>query len=145
MKSTSFIYTAITIALLLPVTLYSQKPARERVAHKDASFEYAADRFADIQVLRYQVPGFEELSLKQKQLAYYLYEAGLSGRDIFYDQKYRYNLFIRKVLENILETYSGNKNSDSYKKFTDYSKRFFFANGIHHHYSGAKMIPEFPK
>src|SRR5947199_7019149 len=73
-------------------------------------FNYMADRFADIQVLRYEVKGFDELSLKQKQLAYYLYQAGLSGRDIFYDQKYKHGLAIRKTLEAILETYKGDKN-----------------------------------
>lgn len=142
---TSFIYPAIIIALILPMSSYSQQPVvKEGASSKTTSFDYIADRFADIQVLRYRVPGFEELTLQQKQLAYYLYEAGLCGRDIFYDQKYRYNLFIRKVFENILLTYSGDKNSADYKKFTDYARRFFFANGIHHHYSNAKMLPEFP-
>ncbi len=105
--------------------------------------EIMADCFADIQVLRYDVPGFADLSLKQKQLAYYLYEAGLCGRDIFWDQKYKYSLTIRKTLETILTTYSGDKNSEDYKKFLEYSKRVFFANGIHHHYSNAKMLPDF--
>jgi len=100
-------------------------------------------RFADIQILTYQTPGFDSLSLKQKQLAYYLYQAGLSGRDIFFDQKYKHNLQIRKTIETILNTYSGSKDSADYKKFEDYARRFFFANGIHHHYSNDKMIPEF--
>ena len=102
-----------------------------------------ADRFADIQVLRYRIVGFDNLSLKQKQLAYYLYQAGLSGRDIFFDQKNKHNLRIRKTLECILNTYKGDKNADDYKKFVTYCQRFFFANGIHHHYGSAKMIPEF--
>jgi dipeptidyl-peptidase-3 len=105
-------------------------------------FNYMADRFADIQVLRYEVKGFDQLSLKQKQLAYYMYQAGLSGRDIFYDQKYRHGLTIRKTLEAILETYKGDKNGDDYTKFETYCKRFFFANGNHHHYSADKFIPE---
>ncbi len=105
--------------------------------------EIMADRFADIQVLRFDIPGFSELSLQQKQLAYYLYEAGLSGRDIFYDQKYKHNLQIRKTLETILSTYSGDKNAAEYAKFEDYCKRVFFANGIHHHYSNMKLLPEF--
>ena len=75
------------------------------------SFKVEADRFADIQVLRYELPGFGELTLRQKQLAYYLYQAGLSGRDIFYDQKYKHNLAIRKTLEAILSSYSGSKES----------------------------------
>ena len=134
----------IIIAAMAILSCNQHPAVEEQTAAKKDTFEFAADRFADIQVLRYRVPGFEGLSLQQKQLAYYLYQAGLSGRDIFYDQKYRYNIFIRKVLENILETYSGDKNSDNYKKFGDYARQFFFANGIHHHYSSAKMIPEFP-
>ncbi len=106
-------------------------------------FDYIADRFADIQVLRYQVKGFDQLSLKQKQLAYYLYQAGLSGRDIFYDQKNKNNLRVRKTIETILETYKGDKSSEDYKKLETYAKRFFFANGVHHHYAAVKMIPEF--
>ncbi len=122
-----------------------EKKKEENTAKKEEkpNVEIMADRFADIQTLRYTIPGFEELSLQQKQLAYYLYMAGLSGRDIFYDQKYRHNLQIRKTIEAILETYSGDKNADNYKKFDEYAKRFFFANGIHHHYSADKMIPEF--
>jgi len=121
-----------------------KEPESQEGASADtATFDVVADRFADIQVLRYQVPGFDQLSLKQKQLAYYLNQAGLSGRDIYYDQKYRNNLYVRKVLENILKTYSGDKSVPDYKKFEDYCKQFFFANGIHHHYSSNKMIPEF--
>jgi len=118
------------------------KATGESVATKD-SFNYMADRFADIQVLRYKVPGFEELSLQQKQLAYYMYMAGRCGRDVFFDQKYRHNLRIRKTLETILTTYNGDKNAADYNMFLTYCKRFFFANGIHHHYSSAKMLPEF--
>jgi dipeptidyl-peptidase-3 len=105
-------------------------------------FNYMADRFADIQVLRYEVPGWEALSLKEKQLAYYMYQAGLSGRDIFYDQKYKHGLRIRKTLEAVLETYKGDKNTGDYKKFEDYARRLFFSNGNHHHYSSDKFIPE---
>ena len=108
----------------------------------EPEFVFLADRFADIQVLRYQIEGFEELSPKQKVLSYYVYEAALCGRDIYFDQKYKHNLRIRKTLENILQTYTGDKNSDDYKKFVLYCKRFFFANGIHHHYAAEKMIPE---
>lgn len=107
-----------------------------------AEFNYIADRFADIQVLRYEVEGFNELSLQEKQLAYYLSEAALCGRDIFYDQKNKNNLRIRKTLENILQTYKGDKSTEDYRKFEVYAKRFFFSNGIHHHYASVKMIPE---
>jgi dipeptidyl-peptidase III len=108
------------------------------------SFEYKADRFADIQVLRYQVPGFENLSLRQKQLAYYLYQAGLSGRDIFWDQKYRHNLAIRKTLEGVLRSYRGQRSGPDWEAFLTYAKQVFFANGIHHHYASVKLEPKFP-
>jgi dipeptidyl-peptidase-3 len=140
-------YSIISLFTLIIVSCKS-KNAENSEANLDStavtdSFDYMADRFADIQVLRYKVPGFEKLSLQQKQLAYYMYMAGRSGRDIFFDQKYKHNLRIRKTLEAILTSYSGDKNSDEYNKFLTYCKRFFFANGIHHHYSSAKMLPEF--
>ncbi len=109
------------------------------------AFDYTADRFADIQVLRYQVPGFEQLTLKQKQLAYYLYEAGLSGRDIFWDQKYRHNLAVRKTLEAILRSYRGARSGADWDAFVSYAKQVFFANGIHHHYASVKLVPGFPQ
>ena len=112
---------------------------------KSAGFEYKADRFADIQVLRYRVPGFENLSLKQKQLAYYLYEAGLCGRDIFWDQKYGNNLLVRKTLEGVLRTYKGERKGADWDAFLVYAKEVFFANGIHHHYASNKMLPAFPQ
>jgi dipeptidyl-peptidase III len=120
-----------------------QKDAPEHNSAASDSFQVMTERFADIQILRYQVPGFERLSLPQKQLAYYLYEAGLSGRDIFYDQNYKHNLRVRKTLETVLRTYTGNKQTEDYKKFVTYAKRVFFSNGIHHHYSNIKMLPEF--
>lgn len=113
----------------------------ERNAGSDTSFDYIADRFADIQVLRYQVKGFENLSLNEKKLAYFLTQAGLSGRDIFYDQKNKNNLMVRKTLEAILNSYAGDKKSSEWNDFTVYCKRFFFANGMHHHYAADKMIP----
>lgn len=106
-------------------------------------FEVDAERFGDLQVLRYQVKGFNELSLQQKQLAYYLYEAAMCGRDIIYDQKYKYNLTIRKTIDAIYSTYTGDKNSEDWKKFDVYAKRIWFSNGIHHHYSNMKMMPGF--
>jgi dipeptidyl-peptidase-3 len=107
----------------------------------DKSFDFIADRFADIQVLRYPVPGYENLPLQQKKLAYYLTQAGLSGRDIFYDQKSRHGLKVRKTLEAVLNSYSGEKGGDDWDKFNVYCKRFFFSNGMYHHYSADKMIP----
>ncbi len=108
----------------------------------DTSFKVEAESFADLQVLRYQVPGFNELSLQQKQLAYYLYEAALAGRDIIYDQKSKYGLLLRKTIEAVYGTYSGDKSAADWKKFEDYAGRFWFSNGNHHHYSNEKFIPE---
>ena len=108
----------------------------------ESNFNYECDRFADIQVLRYEIPGFDELTPKQKELAYYLSEAANCGRDIIYDQKYKYNLAIRKTIEAILTSYQGDKSADDYKKFETYAKKVFFANGIHHHYSNMKFVPE---
>jgi dipeptidyl-peptidase-3 len=120
---------------------HQEKPAQQT----EAAFEVEADRFADIQVLRYQVPGFEKLSLQQKQLAYYLYQAALSGRDMIYDQKYRHNLLARTVLEKVYTSYQGDKNDAEFKHFSDFLKQVWFANGLHHHYSNAKFKPEFSK
>mgnify|MGYP001467465493 FL=1 len=85
------------------------------------SFEYKVDQFADLAILRYQVPGWDELTLKEKQLVYYLTQAGLSGRDIFWDQKYRHNLTIRKALENIYVQFKGNKSSEDWNAFEIYN------------------------
>jgi len=101
------------------------------------------DRFADIQVLSYQVPGFDELSLPEKKLVYYLYQAALSGRDIIYDQNYKHNLRIRRLLSAIVDTYSGDRTGADYASVLEYAKRVWFANGIHHHYSSDKMLPGF--
>ena len=111
-------------------------------ASYDSSFEVAAQSFADIQVLRYEAPGFGQLSLPQKQLAYYLYEAALAGRDIFYDQKSKYGIMLRKTLEAMYTTYTGDKTSEDWKKFETYCGRFWFSNGNHHHYSNDKFFPE---
>ncbi|MEO7305858.1 MAG: hypothetical protein ABIR78_11930 [Ferruginibacter sp.] len=108
----------------------------------DSTFKVEAESFADLQVLRYQVPGFNELSLQQKQLAYYLSEAALAGRDIIYDQKSKYGIMLRKTLETIYGTYKGDKTSDDWKKFETYCGRFWFSNGNHHHYGNEKFVPE---
>ena len=106
-------------------------------------FNYNVDRFADIAVLRYQVPGFEDLSLRQKELVYYLNEAALQGRDILFDQNGKYNLTIRTTLEKIYTNFSGDKSSKDFKGLEKYLKLVWFANGIHHHYSMDKFTPEF--
>jgi dipeptidyl-peptidase-3 len=108
----------------------------------DTSFKVKAQSFADLQILRYQSPGFDQLTLQQKQLSYYLYEAALSGRDIFYDQKSKYGILLRKTLEAMYESYSGDKNTDDWKKFETYCGRFWFSNGNHHHYSNDKFLPD---
>lgn len=108
----------------------------------DSTFKVEAESFADLQLLRYEIPGWNELSLQQKQLAYYLYEAALSGRDIIYDQKSKYGILLRKTLEAAYGTYTGDKNSDDWKKFETYCGRFWFSNGNHHHYGNEKFIPE---
>ncbi|WP_179352685.1 dipeptidyl-peptidase 3 family protein [Winogradskyella vidalii] len=115
------------------------------VAPVEADFSFNVEEFADIKILRYQIPGWDNLSLKEQKLVYYLTEAGLAGRDIIWDQNYRHNLKIRHALENVYTNYSGDKSSDDWKNFETYLKRVWFSNGIHHHYSNAKIKPEFDK
>lgn len=108
---------------------------------KNVTFE--SEKFADIEVLHYEIPGWDKLTLKEKKLVYYLAQAGYSGRDIYWDQNYRFNLKIRAALENIYTTYNGDKTSDEWKAFEVYLKRVWFSNGIHHHYSNDKIKPNF--
>lgn len=109
----------------------------------DNDFNYVVDRFADIEVLRYKVPDFENLPLNQKLLIYHLNEAALAGRDILWDQNNKYNLALRVMLENVYQNFSGDRNSKDFKAFEKYLKQVWFANGIHHHYSMDKFTPEF--
>jgi dipeptidyl-peptidase-3 len=111
----------------------------------DENFNYTTEQFADLRIQRYLVPGFDELTVRQKELVYYLYQAALSGREMIYDQNYKHNLYIKRTLEAIIKTYSGNRNSEDFQKFLTYTKRFWFSNGIHHHYANKKFIPEFSK
>lgn len=115
-------------------TLSQNKPADD--------FKYFSEQFADLKVLRYRVEGFDQLDLKTKTLVYYLSEAALCGRDILYDQNYKYNLAVRKTLEAILSTESHDNSSEDFKNLSIYAKRFWFSNGIHHHYSNDKFVPE---
>ncbi|MFT7113876.1 MAG: dipeptidyl-peptidase-3 [Candidatus Azotimanducaceae bacterium] len=110
---------------------------------KRETFEYLAEQFADLKIIRYQIPGFEKLTPKQRTLVYYLNQAGLSGRDIIWDQNYHHNLHIRRSLETIALHYTGDKLSKEWQKFMEYTKRVWFSNGIHHHYSMSKILPEF--
>ena len=131
---------AVLAALLLAACGHSQAPEDAAGTHE---FDVQVDRFADVEVLRYQVPGFDELSLQEKKLAYYLSEAALAGRDIYYDQNYRHNLRIRKLLAAVIRSYGGDRSGEDYSKLLEYAKRVWFANGIHHHYSMDKMQPDF--
>lgn len=123
------------------------KEATEEVADKSShdNFQWETEQFADLRLLRYQIAGWDNLSLDQKKLVYYLTQAGLSGRDITWDQYYRHNLEIRKALETVVKNYNGDKESEEWKNFMVYTKRVWFSNGIHHHYSNTKLKPEFSK
>lgn len=113
------------------------------MAKDNSDFNYVVDRFADIEVLRYKVPDFEKLTPRQKALVYYLTEAAITGRDILWDQNGKYNLPVRQLIENVYTNYSGNKESRQYKALEKYLKQIWFGNGIHHHYSMDKFVPEF--
>jgi dipeptidyl-peptidase III len=146
MKISRFILTVVASSSLV-LTSYAQKNQKKTAPktnkQMDKKFEVECDNFADLQVLRYEIEGFNELTPKQKELAYYLFEAANAGRDIIYDQKYKHNLTIRKTIEAIFESYNGVRDNEEFKKFETYAKRVFFSNGIHHHYSNIKFIPEF--
>ncbi len=116
---------------------------KEEMTEKTDGFKYKTEQFADLKIIRYQVPSFDKLTVKQKELVYYLSQAALSGRDIIWDQNYRHNLTIRKALENIVANYDGDKESEDWKNFMVYTKRVWFSSGIHHHYSMAKLRPGF--
>lgn len=116
--------------------------ATEKADVKD-SFNYNVEQFADVKVLRYRIPDWDKLTLKEQKLVYYLTQAGLAGRDIMWDQNYRHNLTIRKALENVYVNYQGDKSTNDWKAFEVYLKRVWFSNGIHHHYSSDKLKPEF--
>lgn len=134
--------------LLMASLLFScadQKKEENPTAAVSTEFNYEVEQFADIKILRYQIPGFENLTLKQKKLVYYLSQAGMEGREIIYDQNYRYNLTIKRALENIYQNYAGDKTTADWKNFETYLKRIWFSNGIHHHYSNDKFKPEFSK
>ena len=131
------------LLFMIILTITACKNTKQTVVQTTDDFKYFVDQFEDLRVLKYRVPGFELLSLQQKKLIYYLGEAALCGRDIFWAQNFKYNLKIRKTFEAIIESYSGNKESVEYKAFIVYAKRVFFANGIHHHYSNDKFKPGF--
>ena len=131
----------ISIYILLIITVFSCTNKTE----SESKFNFFAEQFEDIKVLRYQIPGFDQLSLQQKKLVYFLTEAGLAGRDIMYDQNYRHNLSIRRALEKVYVNYKGNRDTEDWNNFEVYLKRIWFANGIHHHYSNDKFDPNFSR
>src|SRR3972149_277182 len=149
MKFIKFL-TFIIMAALFP-SCQNKEGNKEEGTLKDSivavpdTMKYQTDQFADVRVLRYKIPGFEQLTPKQKELLYYLYEAALAGKDIIWDQNFKYNLTVRKTMESIVSSYKGDKNSEDWKKFMVYAKRVWFSNGIHHHYSSIKFTPDCSK
>ncbi len=134
MKSKKLLFLFVVISLIFSCNVNQEEKSE---------FSHFSEQFSDLKILRYQIPGFDKLTLNQKKFVYYLTEAGLSGRDIMYDQNYRHNLKIRRALENIYLNYNGNKNDNQWKSFEIYLKRIWFSNGIHHHYSNDKFDPDF--
>ena len=135
-------------AMAIAITLSCAGPEAQLETEdktESSDFQWQTEQFADLKILRYQVPGFDQLSIKQKELVYYLTQAGLSGRDIIYDQNHRFNLSIRRAIEGIITHYQGDKTSSEWLAFEVYAKRFWFSNGIHHHYSNQKFQPEFSR
>jgi dipeptidyl-peptidase-3 len=136
---------ALILSLSFAVILIAsgcKKPGPEPEAAAE-EFKWQVDQFADLRILRYQVPGFEDLSPAQKELVYYLGEAALCGRDIIFDENYKHNLKIRRTLDAVVNGYKGDRSDPQWDKFMIYVKRIWFSNGIHHHYSNDKFIPDF--
>ena len=138
-----FVFKMITIAGLA-AALVSCSDKTEKTA-QNGDFKYLVDEFADLKIMRYQVPGWDELSLQQKKYVYHLAEAAKYGRDIIWMQNCKDNLAVRKVVENIIANYKGDRDCADYKAFETYAKRLFFSNGIHHHYAEDKFFPECPQ
>jgi len=131
-----------TIAFMGTVLFTSCGQTVDRTAATE-EFTYEVDRFEDISVLRYRLPGFDQLPAAEKEFIYYLSEAALCGRDILWDQNFKYNMVIRKTIEAVIDSYSGDRDAQEFISFITYAKRVFFANGIHHHYSNDKFVPGF--
>lgn len=145
MKSRILIYL---MGIVILSSCGSDTPKEDPATDHDTTetaddFQWQTEQFADLKIIRYQVPGWDHLSAKQQELVYYLTQAGLSGRDMMYDQNYRHNLTIRRAMENIYTSYDGDKENDNWTAFDTYMKRIWFANGIHHHYSNSKFDPGF--
>ena len=136
-----YIHT-FTLTFLLMITLLLSGCNDKPVANNE-DFKFQVDRFDDTQILRYQIPDFESLDLRQKKLLYYLSEAAKCGRDITFDQNFKFNLLVRKTLDAIVSTYTGDRTTNEFVSFMNYTKKVWFSNGIHHHYSTDKFIPGF--
>lgn len=141
-------FVGLLLASIITFSCAEEKKATEstsetREVKTSSDFNFNVEQFADIKILRYQISGWDDLTLKEQKLVYYLTQAGLSGRDIIWDQNYRHNLTIRKALENVYTSYKGDKSSENWNNFETYMKRVWFSNGIHHHYSNAKIPAEF--
>lgn len=131
---------------IMSISIYSCNQAeKEQSADNKNDFQFLTEQFADVKIMRYQIPGFEDLSLEQKKFIYYLGEAALAGRDIIYDQNFKYNLAVRRTLEEILKNYEGDRQTEDWHAFLTYLKRVWFSNGIHHHYSTDKFVPGFSR
>ncbi|HCK06353.1 MAG TPA: dihydrofolate reductase, partial [Flavobacteriaceae bacterium] len=134
-----YLFSAVLLGLLTLTSCGDQTTPQQ-----ETSLENNVDQFADVKVLRYQIPGFEDLTLNEQKLVYFMTQAGLEGRDIMWAQNYRHNLEIRKALERIYVDFPGERNNEQWMAFETYLKRVWFSNGIHHHYSNDKIMPEFP-
>ncbi|WP_413512714.1 dipeptidyl-peptidase 3 family protein [Myroides odoratus] len=145
MKLNTMACIVLASAMAISCGKNKEKEVEKDTVEATDNFEFSVDQFADIEVLRYQIPGWEDLTLKEKELVYYLSQAGYAGRDIIWDQNYKHNLKIRQALESIYVNYAGDKGTDDWKNFVVYVKRVWFSNGIHHHYSNEKIKPGFNK
>ncbi len=136
----------VVLPLIIAACTGKQAQAPEgTMENEEQEFKYVTEQFADLRILRYRVPGFDQLDISRKKLAYYLYEAALSGREITSDQYYKHNLCIRRTLENIFRTYNGQRSGSEWDAFVVYLKRVWFSSGVHHHYSTNKFLPGFSK
>ncbi len=140
----------IVLLLLVSLAIYNCQSSEPESAEislvaDTTGFEWRTEMFADVQINRYLIPGWEKLSTQQRKLVYFLVQAGLEGRDIMYDINYRHNLEIRKALEHVYNNYGGDRNTEEWGQFQTYLKRIWFSNGIHHHYSMNKFLPEFSR
>lgn len=145
MKLTHFTILAIAVTSITACNKNDKMNDEKSIIDSLQTVVFEPEQFADVQVLKYDIPGWEKLTLKEKKLVYYLAQAGYAGRDIFWDQNYKNNLKIRAALENIYKNFKGDKQAEHWKNFEIYLKRVWFSNGIHHHYSNDKIKPKFPQ